>query len=48
MISLRLDPRLQGRINPSDVLQEAFLAASLQLQALAPRGGPGPARQRAW
>jgi RNA polymerase sigma-70 factor, ECF subfamily len=32
MISLRLDPRLQGRIDPSDVLQEAFLAASLQLQ----------------
>ncbi len=32
MISLRLDPRLQGRIDPSDVLQEAFLAASLQLK----------------
>jgi RNA polymerase sigma-70 factor (ECF subfamily) len=32
MISLRLDPRLQGRLDPSDVLQEAFLAASLQLK----------------
>jgi RNA polymerase sigma-70 factor (ECF subfamily) len=32
MISLRLDRRLQGRIDPSDVLQEAFLAASLQLK----------------
>jgi RNA polymerase sigma-70 factor, ECF subfamily len=32
MISLRLDPRLQGRIDASDVLQEAFLAASLQLK----------------
>jgi RNA polymerase sigma-70 factor (ECF subfamily) len=32
MIALRLDRRLQGRIDPSDVLQEAFLAASLQLQ----------------
>jgi RNA polymerase sigma-70 factor (ECF subfamily) len=32
MVSLRLDPRLSGRIDPSDVLQEAFLAASLQLK----------------
>jgi RNA polymerase sigma-70 factor (ECF subfamily) len=32
MVSLRLDPRLQGRIDPSDVLQEAFLTASLQLK----------------
>src|SRR5262249_29466387 len=32
MISLRLDPRLQGRLDPSDVLQEAFLTASLQLK----------------
>jgi RNA polymerase sigma-70 factor (ECF subfamily) len=31
MVALRLDRRLQGRIDPSDVLQEAFLAASLQL-----------------
>jgi RNA polymerase sigma-70 factor (ECF subfamily) len=31
MVSLRLDPRLHGRIDPSDVIQEAFLAASVQL-----------------
>jgi len=27
MVALRLDPRLQGRIDPSDVIQEAFLTA---------------------
>jgi RNA polymerase sigma-70 factor (ECF subfamily) len=31
MVALRLDHRLQGRIDPSDVIQEAYLAASLQL-----------------
>ena len=31
MVALRLDPRLQGRIDASDVLQEAFLTASVQL-----------------
>jgi RNA polymerase sigma-70 factor (ECF subfamily) len=31
MVALRLDPRLQGRIDPSDVIQEAFLTASVQL-----------------
>jgi RNA polymerase sigma-70 factor (ECF subfamily) len=31
MIALRMDRRLQGRIDPSDVLQEAFLHASLKL-----------------
>jgi RNA polymerase sigma-70 factor (ECF subfamily) len=31
MIALRLDRRLQGRIDPSDVLQEAYLEASAQL-----------------
>jgi RNA polymerase sigma-70 factor (ECF subfamily) len=31
MLRLRLDPRLQGRIDPSDVLQEAFLEASQRL-----------------
>jgi RNA polymerase sigma-70 factor (ECF subfamily) len=30
MVVLRLDHRLQGRIDASDVLQEAYLAASLQ------------------
>jgi RNA polymerase sigma-70 factor (ECF subfamily) len=32
MIALRLDPRLAARIDPSDVLQEAYLAATLQLK----------------
>jgi RNA polymerase sigma-70 factor (ECF subfamily) len=35
MVSLRIDPRLAGRIDPSDVLQEAFLAATLQLKDFA-------------
>ncbi len=32
MVALRLDPRLQGRLDPSDVIQEAFLTASVQLE----------------
>ena len=32
MVSLRLDRRLQGRVDPSDVIQEAFLEASLRLE----------------
>jgi RNA polymerase sigma-70 factor (ECF subfamily) len=35
MIALRLDTRLQGRIDPSDVLQEAFVTASLRLSEYA-------------
>jgi RNA polymerase sigma-70 factor (ECF subfamily) len=31
MVRLRLDPRLAGRIDPSDVLQEAYLEASQRL-----------------
>jgi RNA polymerase sigma-70 factor (ECF subfamily) len=31
MVAVRMDRRLQGRIDPSDVLQEAYLQASLQL-----------------
>jgi RNA polymerase sigma-70 factor, ECF subfamily len=31
MVALRLDQRLRGRIDPSDVLQEAFLQAALAL-----------------
>ncbi len=31
MVALRLDRRLQGRIDPSDVLQEAYLEASARL-----------------
>jgi RNA polymerase sigma-70 factor (ECF subfamily) len=37
MIALRLDQRLQGRIDPSDILQEAFVEASSRF--------PGYARQ---
>ena len=33
MVSLRLDRRLQGRLGASDVLQEAFLTASVQFPA---------------
>jgi len=33
MVALRLDRRLQGRIDPSDVIQEACLEASVQLAA---------------
>lgn len=31
MVAVRLDPRLQGRVDPSDVLQEAYLDAARQL-----------------
>ena len=31
MVKLRLDPRLQGRVDPSDVVQEAYLEASQKL-----------------
>jgi RNA polymerase sigma-70 factor (ECF subfamily) len=32
MLALRLDQRLQGRVDPSDVIQEAFLEATQRLQ----------------
>ncbi|MDZ7620253.1 MAG: sigma-70 family RNA polymerase sigma factor [Patescibacteria group bacterium] len=32
MVDMRLDPRMAGRVDPSDVLQEAFMDASNQLQ----------------
>src|SRR5262249_25664974 len=31
MVALRLDPRLQGRIAPSDVIQETYLEVSARL-----------------
>jgi RNA polymerase sigma-70 factor (ECF subfamily) len=31
MVRLRMDPKLQGRVDPSDVLQEAFLEAAQRL-----------------
>ena len=27
VVSFRLDPRLRGRVDPADVMQEAFIAA---------------------
>ncbi len=33
MVAVRLDPRLQGRLDPSDVLQETYLEAIRQLQS---------------
>ncbi len=35
MVSLRMDRRLRGRIDPSDVIQEAFLVAARELPAYA-------------
>src|SRR5439155_13740395 len=32
MVAFRLDHRLQGRIDPSDVIQEAYLEASARLR----------------
>jgi RNA polymerase sigma-70 factor (ECF subfamily) len=32
MVSFRLDPRLRGRVDPEDVLQEAYLAAEQRLE----------------
>ncbi len=37
MVAVRLDRRLQGRLDPSDVLQEAFLDATAGLPAFAAR-----------
>src|SRR5438128_910673 len=31
MLALRLDPRLQGRVDASDILQETYLEASARL-----------------
>ncbi len=33
MVALRLDPRLTGRVDPSDVIQDAYLEALTQLPA---------------
>jgi RNA polymerase sigma-70 factor (ECF subfamily) len=32
MVALRLDPRLNGRLSPSDVLQEAYIDALMRLE----------------
>lgn len=39
MIDFRIDHRLRGRLDPSDVVQEAFLAASQRLQSFRDRPG---------
>jgi len=31
MVALRLDPRLQGRVDPSDVIQEAYIDAARRI-----------------
>lgn len=33
MVKLRLDPRVQGRVDPSDVIQDAYIETSRQLPA---------------
>src|SRR5262249_47019834 len=37
MVALRLDARLHGRIDPSDVIQEAYLEASSRLPEYLPK-----------
>jgi RNA polymerase sigma-70 factor, ECF subfamily len=39
MVAVRMDHRLQGRIDPSDVIQDACLAASKQIAAYAANPG---------
>ena len=40
MVRLRLDRRLQGRVDPSDVLQDAYLDLSRKLSECADPPGP--------
>lgn len=42
LIMLRLDPRLHGRVDPSDVIQEAYLDASRRLPDYAREPRPMP------
>lgn len=42
MVVLRLDPRLQGRVDPSDVIQEAYIAATGRLGDYAAESSPMP------
>src|SRR5215467_11321745 len=42
LIALRLDPRLQGRVDPSDVIQEAYLDAARRLPEYARDPEPMP------
>src|SRR6516162_6644644 len=43
MVALRLDERLRGRIDPSDVIQEAFLEATERRVSYAREAEPMPA-----
>ena len=40
MVRVRMDRRLQGRLDPSDILQEAFLDASQRIAAYTPTDMP--------
>jgi RNA polymerase sigma-70 factor, ECF subfamily len=40
MVHFRLDPRLQGRVDADDVLQEVFIEAEKRLQFWSPEQGP--------
>ncbi|MHB1560172.1 MAG: sigma-70 family RNA polymerase sigma factor [Isosphaeraceae bacterium] len=42
MVALRLDPRLRGRVDPSDVIQEAFLESVERLPEYARQSDPMP------
>ena len=42
MVRFRLDSRLAGRVDPDDVLQEAYLAASQRLQHYPVESSPSP------
>ena len=57
MVAVRLDPRLQGRFDPSDVLQETYLEVARRVELLVlrhagappayhPVGRPTPTRRR--
>jgi hypothetical protein len=51
MIAVRLDPRLQGRFDPSDVLQETYLDAFGRLPEYLrelPHRLPTPRGQAEW
>jgi RNA polymerase sigma-70 factor (ECF subfamily) len=42
MVALRMDRRLQGRVDPSDVIQEAYLEAARRLPAYLREADPMP------
>ncbi|MFO0952614.1 MAG: sigma-70 family RNA polymerase sigma factor [Isosphaeraceae bacterium] len=48
MVRLRLDPRLRGRVDPSDVVQDAWAEAGRRLAAYAAEERPMPFRLWVW